>query len=186
MTRRFANALQSCSDTFFVEHCAMGFTAEKRIVVFFNIGNGRRRSFSNRLWSRGRFKDRLWRIFNNRSGVFYLLGAQNNATIFRTRFDPTGNFLLGDLGEHVCIRGRRLGTKVAIVGCEIAEVFGNGFHRPKGIIEPFESARESAIRHRQDCAVLFSNHTNTHFCSTLWTLRYPMHLMLLVPEWAQN
>ena len=144
-----------------VFNCGEGFVGLWQVKHGFHKGFGRGfgHVFIRGVFIRGGFCDSGFenrRCNNNggnrvsHAGRWHLigLGAQNNAVILHFRLDPALNFTFGDAVQHGSIRRGRFGTKVAVLGCQIAEVFGNGFHRVERVIKPFQRAREGAIGHR--------------------------------------
>ena len=68
-------------------------------------------------------------------------GAQHHVRIILdTRFHAGADFLFRNAGKHLGIGLGGLGAEIAILRREIAEIFGDGLHRPERILESLERA----------------------------------------------
>ena len=78
--------------------------------------------------------------------------AEDRGELEKLGLDPALDFLFGDPVQHLGIRGRGFGAEIAVVGGEVAEIFGDGLHRRERLVEPFEGARECPVGHRENLA----------------------------------
>ncbi len=81
---------------------------------------------------RWRFDGRLNRPFEMR--------AQHNTIVLDLGLDPALDFALGDTVQHLGVRGRRFGAKIAILGRQITKILGNRLHGGERLVEPFQGA----------------------------------------------
>ena len=108
-------------------------------------------------------------------GRFALILSQDDARFAFAGGHAARAAPLGDPGHHLGIRGRRLGPEEAVFGRQIAEIFGNRFHRLERVVEAFESAGKRPVRDGQNLVGFYHSLARFLFVTTarpdaaLWT-----------------